>query len=240
MSSSTPPIGGARSTRSPRPGCAAPALSCAPRFDVRFGKGATLVDPDALEVDLHLRFAIGRFGVRADMRELFLRACSIELAGRAVPTLAAEDRLLHACHHAVLGGFSGYRAARDVAQLLLVTGVDWEAARATAERWGVGAVIAAAIEHSWSKLRLEHHHPAVDWARRRPISRRDETAIEVFRAERPFREQALTALPALPWRLVPSYLLALGLPSAASRRARGRTLGEHVISRARALSRRRG
>ncbi len=202
-----------------------------PRFDVRYGKGATIVDGDDLEIDLHLRFAIGRFGVLAQSAELFGRAESIELAGRRLPTLAAPDRLLHACHHAVLGGFSGLRVARDVAQLLLVTDVDWEATVETAQRWRVAAVVAVAVIQAWDKLSLDVEHAAHDWARRHGADRRDAQAIDVLRRQRPFREQALTALPALPWRRIPGYVLALGLPSAPVRRARSRTLRAHVTSR---------
>lgn len=185
-------------------------------FDVRFGKGATLVGEDDLEVDLHLRFAIGRFGVRSRMEDLFARGDDLVVGGRDVPALDGPDRLLHACHHLALGGFSGLRVARDVAQLLLVSQVDWERTVATAERWGVEAVVARAVEASWERLGLEVDHPALAWARGCPIGRGDRRALEVFETERPFRDQALTAVPALQLRDLPSLLLA------ATTRARGR------------------
>lgn len=215
-----------------------PAPELRPGYDLRFGKGATLVDDHDYEVDLHLRFAIGRFGVRSRMRELFDRCDSIELAGRPIPTLARSDRLLHACHHLVTGGFSGYRVARDVAQLLLVSDVDWQATVATAESWGVEAVVSTGIDRAWQRLGLKVDHPAHDWASAQPICRGDSRAIEVFTEERPFREQALTAVPAIPWRRVPAYLLALGLPSSNARRS-GRNAWSHGWSRLRALVRHR-
>jgi hypothetical protein len=195
-----------------------------PGYDLRFGKGATMVDEREWEIDLHLRFAIGRFGVRARMEELFERGDEIELAGRMIPVLAGPDRLLHACHHLVLGGFSSLRVARDVAQLVLVSEVDWEASVATAERWQVDAVVASGIVQAWERLELEIDHPAHRWAVGHPISAGDARAIAVFSDERPFRSQALTAVPALGWHRVPGYLWALGVPTRTSRRQRGRTL----------------
>ena len=191
-------------------------------YDRRFGKGATMIDAREWEIDLHRRFAIGRFGVRSRMEELFERADSITLAGRSIPVLAGPDRLLHACHHLVLGGFSELRVARDVAQLLLVSRVDWEDTVRTAERWRVDAVVASGIVQAWQRLEIEIAHPAQQWAAGHEIDRRDAKAIAVFTAERPFREQALTAVPALPWHQVPAYLLALGLPSGEPQRHRVR------------------
>ena len=214
-----------------------PSPELRPGFDRRFGKGATIIDPNNLEIDLHLRFAIGRFAVGARMEELFIRGDHVELAGRRIPTLAGPDRLLHACHHAVLGGLSDFRVARDVAQLLLVSNVAWEETRDTAERWRAGAVVAMAILRSWAKLQLDVAHPAHAWACGYVIARRDARAIDVFLRARPFREQALTAVGALPRRLVPAYLFALGLPSRPAREARGRTRTSHLRSRTRLIIR---
>jgi hypothetical protein len=196
-----------------------PAPELRPGFDRRFGKGATLVDDRELEVDLHLRFAIGRFGVRSRMEELFDRADRVEVGGRRLPTLDGPDRLLHACHHLVLGGFSGLRAARDVAQLLLSSDVDWHRTVGTATRWSVAPVVARGFTRAWERLDLGVAHPAVDWAHGLSVGRADRTALDVFEQERPFREQALTAVPALPARAVPRYLLALAVPQSTARNA---------------------
>lgn len=176
-------------------------------FDHAYGKGATLLDPDGLEVDLHLRFAIGRFGVRARPAVLFDRQDSITLAGRTIPTLAGSDRLLHACHHLVLGGFSALRAARDVAQLVLVSQVDWGETVRTAERWKVDAVVARGVMLAWERLGLSNAHSALDWARERRIGRCDLAAIRAFESQRSYRVQALTALTSLPPAQIPAYLM---------------------------------
>ena len=205
-----------------------PAPELRPGYDERFGKGATLTDEWEREIDLHLRFAIGRFGVRARMTELFERVDQIELAGRTIPVLAGPDRLLHACHHLLLGGFSALRVARDVAQLVLVSDVDWEAAVATAEHWRVDAVVACGVVQAWERLDLEIEHPAHRWAIRHPISGGDARAIAVFAEERSFLSQALTSVPALAWRQIPGYLWMLGPPGQMPLRECARTIVRQV------------
>jgi hypothetical protein len=218
-------------------GLTRPSPELRPGWDVRFGKGATLVDANDLEIDLHLRFAIGRFGVRSQMLDLFERQDTIELAGRPIPTLAGPDRLLHACHHVVLGGFSDWRAARDIAQLLLISDVDWHETVAVAERWGVEAVVASGIAQAWTRLGLTVSHRAHDWSVGQRIGRSDARAIEVFSTQRPFRDQALTAVGALALALVPSYLWMLTVPGPDARQ--GRSIGRHFLDRAREITSRR-
>lgn len=178
-------------------------------FDERYGKGATLVDADDLEVDLHRRLAIGRFGVRLPTESLFNGVESLPIGGRSLPVLPGSDRLLHACFHAALGGFREWRAHRDVAQLLLVSEVDWTGTVGKAERWRVGAVVAGAVLDTWRILDLEVAHPAHAWAEGRRLGRADARALRVFGEERPFRTQALTAVPALLGRGAGRYLWTL-------------------------------
>jgi hypothetical protein len=207
-----------------RAGLRRPSPELRPKYDLRFGKGATVVDDRDWEIDRHQRFAVGRFGVRSHMAELFDRGDEIVLAELDIPVLAGPDRLLHACHHLVLGGFSALRVARDVAQLVLVSEVDWERTVATATAWRVDAVVASGIVQSWDRLGLDIEHPARDWAVSHPIARGDAWAIAVFDAERPFREQALTAVTALPWWQVPAYLWALAVPNRDARHGHDRSL----------------
>jgi hypothetical protein len=202
-------------------GCRRQRPEVHPGWDNRFGKGATLNSPEGLEIDLHRRFAIGRFGVRSHMDDLYAAGDSIELAGRRIPTLDGAGRLLHSCHHAALGGFRHYRAHRDVAQQLLVTGVHWQAAVDIATAWRVEAVVARAITDTWRVLGLGLEHPAHTWASSMRISRADRWALDVFAAEKPFREQALTAIGALAWRDVADYLRPLAGRQGARRRAIG-------------------
>jgi Uncharacterised nucleotidyltransferase len=179
-------------------------------YDERYGKGATLTTPDGLEVDLHRRFAIGRFGVTAAMEAVFASSGAIALAGRTIPVLDPAGRLLHACFHAALGGFRGLRTFRDVAQLILVTGADWQATFTVARSWQAEAVVASAIIESWDRLELDVAHPAHARASSTTMSRGDQRALELFAGGSTFRSRALSALPRLPPSEVPRYLWSLG------------------------------
>jgi hypothetical protein len=188
----------------------APTLPC--RYDDRYGKGATLTTEDGFEIDLHRRFAIGRFGVTAKMEALFTSSDTLVLADRDIPVLDTSGRLLHACFHAALGGFRGWRAFRDVAQLILMTGADWEASFEIARTWKAEAVVSSAIAESWSRLELDADHPAHTWAVSATMSRGDRRVLELFAQERGFRSQAMTAIRRLPPQEVPRYLWILGHP----------------------------
>lgn len=185
-------------------------------FVRRFGKGETLLIDD-MEVDLHRRFAVGRFAVRADLADCFVELSSFTLAGRAVPALAPHYRLLHACCHATLGGNSGLRAYRDVAQLVSVhpdcVARMWEAAH----RWRVAAVVATAVMGTWERLQLRPDHPVVQAARRLPIGRADRRALAVFATDPRFRPQAMTAIGALPLRSLPGFAWTAWLMSREAR-----------------------
>lgn len=188
----------------------APALPG--NYDARYGKGATLSAPDGLQIDLHRRFAVGRFGVRATMEMVFDSGGAVELGGRPMPVLDPAGRLLHACFHAALGGFRRLRAFRDIAQLLLVTQADWQATVRIARSWRAEAVVASAVRETWDRLELSVDHPAYAQAASASYSRGDRRVLELFAREAPFRAKALTALPRLPAHEVPRYLWSLGRP----------------------------
>lgn len=181
-------------------------------YDERYGKGATLTTADGLEVDLHRRFAIGRFGVTARTEAVFASSDAIVLAGRTIPVFDPPGRLLHACFHAALGGFRGLRAFRDVAQLILVTGADWEATFDVACRWRAEAVVASAIAEAWDRLELDADHPAHGRATSTTMSPADRRVLRMFAGDASFRSQAMSAVRRLPPYEVPRYLWSLGRP----------------------------
>ena len=165
-------------------------------FVERFGKGLT-VTVDDMEVDLHLRFAIGRFGMLCRMRECFEAPESIQLAGRQIWVPAVEYRLLHACYHACLGGAAELRAFSDVARLALRSPGTLSRTWQVAGAWGVEAVVAAAITETWARLDLPPDHDVVRSARDVDQRRIDRKALAVFESHTSFRRRSLTALSAL-------------------------------------------
>jgi len=178
------------------------------RFTRLYGKGET-VSIDGMELDLHRRFAVGRFGVRSVMGDCFEHLDSFVLAGRSIPALDAPFRLLHACFHAVLGGSPGLRAHRDVAQIALGHGDQTvERAWLAADRWGVSAVVARAVIDTWLLLQLRTDHPVMQRALRTQISDADRSVLDLFRDNPSFRAQAMTAFGALRWRDRPGFIAA--------------------------------
>jgi Uncharacterised nucleotidyltransferase len=198
-------------------------------FERRFGKGATLISPQDFELDLHRTFAIGRFGVATRADDLFATAQRFRLGGYEVKALSASNRLLHACYHEAVGGFRGLRAARDVAQMILLSGVDWPATVETAAAWRSSIVVATAVTDAWELLDLDRSHTAFVWAASQNPTSGEAAALRAFRQPLPFRRQALTGLATMPGiGRRAAYLYALGVPSKASRVARQRSLGAHL------------
>jgi len=182
-------------------------------YDKRFGKGATFRSLSRLELDVHVRFAIGRFGVTSRTDQLFGSMDTFALGGLTIWALDGPGRLLHACYHASLGGYRRLRAFRDVAQLLLVSDGAWERTFELARSWRGEPVVSSAILDTWDRLRLSSHHPALDRARSTSINAAERRALMRFTARSSFRAQALTALPVLPGRQVPRYLWSLTSPT---------------------------
>lgn len=170
-----------------------PARSSVRAFTDRFGKGETVLVDD-MEVDLHRRFSVGRFGVRCRMGEVFDRLDTIRLAGRSIPVLSAEYRLLHACFHAALGGNPGLRAWRDVAQIAAARPDALPGLWDVAARWRVEPVVASAVGRAWRILGLDATDPLPTVASGVSIGRADRDALDVFRTDPRFRAQAFTAL----------------------------------------------
>ena len=136
-------------------------------WERRFGKSIVLDAPPGGELDLHLAITGGYFGERIDHDRLWTsRRDTFEVAGLAAVGLDPEGRLLQACCHAVLGGGSGLRTRRDVAQLVLITGADWQIVTERATEDGADLVIAEAVRATWSELDLDPDHGLARWAHR--------------------------------------------------------------------------
>lgn len=130
-----PALGYARKYPEPRPG-----------FGERFGNAAVHTGDDGTEVDLHRTLVLGPFGLWMEPDELFVREAHFEVGGHRLRRLDDTAALLHACMHASLG-FSPplYLPLRDVAQLVLGAGVDWELLHEWARRWKLRAVMRHAL-----------------------------------------------------------------------------------------------
>ena len=200
-------------------------------WEQRFGKAIEFRAPTGGELDLHLVITGGYFGERIDHDELWA-ATSVAFLVDGVDGrgLDREGRLLNACCHAVLGGGSGLRALRDVAQLVLISGADWQTAVERARRDGCDLVIAGAVRSTWTSLGLDHQHPLLQWAADFVPDPAQERAFAGYTAARGegWAPEGLSVLAALGPIDQAAFLAALAVPSRASLRARDRTWPEHV------------
>lgn len=147
-------LGGARRFAEPRA-----------RFAARFSKAVCVVSNDGIEIDLHRSLAEGPFGLAMVPDELFESSEAFLLGGRRLQALGADERLIHASCHTVLGRSEPeLRPQRDVAQLALSGAVDRARVELLSRRWRCRAVVARAIRLSWNTLGLPLDDPWHKWA----------------------------------------------------------------------------
>jgi hypothetical protein len=200
--------GGERRYAEPRPG-----------FDRRFGKGIALVMPEGHEIDLHRTLALGPFGLRIDLDELWQGAEPFTVGGQTLAALDRPRRFLHACYHTMLGGAEPpLLGLHDVAVTAPATATDVAEAVALATRFEGMAVVAAAMDRTRQVLGCDlpvevvaavaDHRPsrrAAAWLRASSGSGRSSASL------------AMAGLGAVAWRDRPSYLAAVALPRRAKR-----------------------
>jgi hypothetical protein len=200
-------------------------------WEQRFGKAVVFRAPVGGELDLHLAIAGGYFGARLDHEELWATASDpFDVGGVDTHGLDAEGRLLHACAHAVLGGGSGLRTMRDIAQLVLVTGADWQLVIDGARRDGCDLVVAGAVRAAWTDLGLDHQHPLLHWAAGFTPDQAQQRAFAGYTAafDQGWAPEGHSVLAALGPLDRARFLAGLAVPSRASMNARSRTWPEHL------------
>jgi Uncharacterised nucleotidyltransferase len=172
-----------------------------PGFDRRFGKGATVVMPDNLEVDLHRTFVAGPLGLTIDLDDLFASSTVFELADRKLEGLASEERFLQICLNVGLGRPAGLHALRDVAQFALGDDLDLDRVFSLSHRWQAQAVVARAVNLAWSTLDLADCVPLSAWASRyRPQPREARVIHAYVGGDQSYTRQALAAIRVIPRR----------------------------------------
>ncbi len=202
-------------------------------WEQRFAKAVVLYAPSGGELDLHLRIAGGYFGETIDHDRLWATSSErFDLAGVEARGLDREGRLLHACCHTVLGGASGLRVRRDVAQLVLLGHADWQAMVARAELDGVDQVLAQAVRTTWADLRLDVGHGFARWANELAPDAKQQRAIATYNDESSggWGSEGRGTLAALGPADRIRFLAGLAVPSQSSRRSRGRTWSQHLRS----------
>jgi hypothetical protein len=173
-----------------------------------YGKSTTVTTGRQVQLDVHTMLGQGYFGLAIPIDELFADPASFTIGGTDLLALDGPNRLIHAANHAPLA--HGLHSVRDVLQLVLVTGVDWESAVGRVQRWGVDVLFARGVLLAWSTFPVPSH-PLADWARTRAARGRQRLALRLV-GDRP-RGHLLTAPLALPLREWPGYVGPMVFPS---------------------------
>jgi hypothetical protein len=173
-------------------------------FDQKFGKGAALVGPNGLELDVHRTFVGGRFGLTIPLDELFAEPRALQVGGKTLLALSDLNRLLHACFHAAIGqAVPGLLAQRDVVQLTLsLTGTEEDAADQalfdTTRRWRCEPIVARAICDSWEVFQLADPTALTAWSHRYAMSPEELRQMRAYIGEdRRYARQAIGGFTAL-------------------------------------------
>jgi hypothetical protein len=186
-------------------------------FDAKFRKGTVLVNNAGSSLELHRTIADGPYAMIVEHRELFTTSSQIELAGRQVPTLGPEERLLHACFEARVGDTKPLLIRlRDIVQLVLSHDLDLERVEQLSGAWGAQSLIAEAVRRAWTLLGVTDMVPLSSWAATHPTSRKERRRILAYHTARSRTLVSLQTLGAIrPRRALPGYLRAVALPDRA-------------------------
>jgi hypothetical protein len=157
-----------------------------PGFDARFGKAVTLVAESGVEIDLHRTLALGPFGQRIRLDDLWSAPpATFSLAGVRLEALDTELRLLHTAYHSALGDHPPRLVPqRDLAQLALRPDLDVPRLRAMAASWQGEAVLAHAVKQAWAALQIADLTALSTWAEGYRPRERDERDLAIYQNDR--------------------------------------------------------
>ncbi len=96
-------------------------------------------------LEIHWDIVPHFFAVRIPLRQLLARATKVDLCGRSVPTLTAEDLLLCLTLHGAKHAWSRLCWLSDIAHLIHRTDLDQDTVRRRAERWRIGRIVRVAL-----------------------------------------------------------------------------------------------
>lgn len=204
-----------------------------PSWEPRFGKAIVLRAPQRTLLDLHLSITGGFFGARIPHDELWDAPYEqFELAGLELRALSLPHRFIHACCHTVLGGASGLRAMRDVAELATAPRLEIGAVVDDVARWGIDLVVARAVTAAWRELSLSHESPMYAWAAAHDGEPEQRRALGGYAAARDhgWGPEGMTTLRALSPLDRVRFVAGLAVPTRESLRGRRRTRRSHVAA----------
>jgi hypothetical protein len=206
------------------PGAEAPTPR-RPGWDARYGKAVTVRGESGVELDLHTSLAQGYFGLAIPPDALFAATDEFSVGGTAARALDGPNRLIHAAVHLATSQHVGLHSARDIPQLVFVSGVDWTEAAERSRAWGIDAIVARGVRAAWQRFPLERHS-ILDWAEAvQPVGRQ---RLALRLSDGPHARHYLTGPLALPVRRWPGYLVPIVWPSRAYLAEHGKTRTQRI------------
>jgi hypothetical protein len=186
-----------------------------PGFDRRFGKSVTMRSADNVEVDFHRTLVAGPHAFTIPEVDLWESPEEVVVAGRTMRGLSAAAQLVHTATHTVSSRSPRLHNLMDVA--LVAERADLDEAARLAERWRVRAVV---VESGRRVGAVLGDRAVTRWAAALRPSAEEERLLQVVDRSS-FRRAAWATVPYIPrWRDRARFLVSLGLPSRAHRRAR--------------------
>ena len=115
-------------------------------FDSHIGKGVAVEDAEGTVLDLHRTLALGFFGTRLPVDELWEHRERFELAGYDLYTLGRNERFLHAALHMALSPTQRLANGLDLCMIAArPSPIDTDDVVSMARRWRCAAPVARAI-----------------------------------------------------------------------------------------------
>jgi hypothetical protein len=126
------------------------ASGCQPAYTVdrrffRSGRELPLTSPTGVALDLHWALAPSYFCHGLDMDGIWTRLASVQVAGRAVPTLGNEDLLIFLCIHGAKHAWCSLHWLSDLARLIDRAAIDWDSLIARVHARRVSRMVFASL-----------------------------------------------------------------------------------------------
>lgn len=131
--------------------------------DESFGKGIALSTRGSIGIDLHRTLALGYYGTRLPIDELWSETVPLNVAGVEAEALCRRARFIHSALH---GALTPARTLLDSLDLVTIARnlPDVEGVIDSAEEWGCAGPVAASITVAEWELAGLLPQPLVEWA----------------------------------------------------------------------------
>lgn len=150
-------------------------------FDEHIGKGIALENAERTVFDLHRTLALGYYGTRLDVDDLWENPTSFEVAGETVLALPPAHRFVHAALHLALSPVHKVSNGLDLCIIASANDIDASEIIDLAVRWGCARPTALAVRttthwfgHEWAPPGL------IDWCTGRRTSLADRLVMSTY------------------------------------------------------------